>query len=332
MTHKAKPAAGYAACGQSGTRFPDLRLVVAVLSLLLAVSCDDGANPARSAAVLPGTTFVSTSVGRLAVWDTGPPAAAGRGEVIVLWPSILADHGIYRAQIEAWRDRHRLIVIDGPGHGRSGPPPGRFTMPMCAKAVAEILDATKVDRPVIIVGTSWGGLVAGEFALALPHRTRAVVMLNVPVNAPEKSIGDHFVVWSAAWMHGTSLFQDGVAEDFFLPSTRSRRGPAMDGFNEQLRLADGDAMSTAVASVLVDREPLAPRMKDIVAPVLFVAGRHDTLYPPDSLRRAAATLPNGRFQVLDTAHISVVDAPAETTALIDAFLASLPFEGHGRGQ
>ena len=31
----------------------------------------------------------------------------------MLWPSILADHGIYRAQIPVWRRQHRVIVIDG---------------------------------------------------------------------------------------------------------------------------------------------------------------------------------------------------------------------------
>ena len=100
----------------------------------------------------------------------------------------------------------------------------------------------------------------------------------------------------------------------------------MDAFNEQLQLADGGALSSAVASVLIDREPLAPRMQDIAAPTLFIAGRHDRLYPAETLRRAAARLPNGKFVILDTAHISVVDAPAQTLAAIDAFLATLPPE------
>jgi pimeloyl-ACP methyl ester carboxylesterase len=101
--------------------------------------------------------------------------------VIVLWPSILADHRIYRAPIEAWRGRHRLVVIDGPGHGDSGPAPGPFTMAQCGQALGEVLDALGITQPVVVIGTSWGGLVAGEFALAQPKRTLAVVMLNTPV-------------------------------------------------------------------------------------------------------------------------------------------------------
>lgn len=276
-----------------------------------------------TAPVLPAPRKVPTRVGPLAVRDTGVGAAAG--EVIVLWPSILSDHRIYLTQIEAWRGRHRLIVVDGPGHGDSGPAPGPFTMADCGQAVGEVLDALGVAQPVIVVGTSWGGLVAGEFALAQPGRTRAVVMLNTPVYtaAGGPSWSDRFVVWGARWIPGTGLYRDGVARAFFLPATRERAGPLMEDFHQQLQQADGAALAQSVRSVLIEREALAPRMAGITAPALFVAGRHDGMYPLESLRKAAAALPQGRFEVLDTGHISVVDAPQQTRALIDRFLASL---------
>jgi len=276
-----------------------------------------------SAPLLPPARQVPTRVGRLAVRDTGP--AGADGEVIVLWPSILSDHRIYRAQIEAWRGRHRLVVVDGPGHGDSGPAPGPFTMADCGEALREVLDGLAIDRPVVVVGTSWGGLVAGEFALARPQRTRAVVMLNTPVHvAPGGAgLGDRFVAWGARWIHGTGLYRDGVARAFFLPATRERGGAAMDDFHRHLREADGAGLARSVRAVLIEREPLAPRLRGIAAPTLFVAGRHDAMYPIETLRDAASTLPRGRFEVLETAHVSVMDAPAQATALIDAFLAGL---------
>jgi pimeloyl-ACP methyl ester carboxylesterase len=74
---------------------------------------------------------------------------------------------------------------------------------------------------------------------------------------------------------------------------------------------------------MIERAPLAPRLAGIAAPVLVIAGRHDELYPVESLRAASAALPRGRFEVVDSAHIAVVDVPQETTALIDRFLATL---------
>ena len=286
------------------------------------------AQPQPQAAGAPGPLLppgrqVPTAVGRLAVRDTGPAAAGG--EVIVLWPSILSDHRIYRAQIEAWRGRHRLVVIDGPGHGDSGPAPGPFTMARCGQALGEVLDALGVTQPVVVVGTSWGGLVAGEFALAQPARTRAAVMLNTPVHtAPGgPGFGDRFVTWGARWIHATGLYRDGVARAFFLPATRERGGPMMEDFHQHLRQADGAALALSVRAVLIEREALAPRLAGIAAPTLFVAGRHDGMYPLADLRSAAAALPRGRFEVLDTGHISVMDAPAQATALVDGFLAGL---------
>jgi 3-oxoadipate enol-lactonase len=282
------------------------------------LAVDANARPA----LLPKSRLVPTAVGRLAVHDTGP--VAGAREVIVMWPSILADHRMYRAQIEAWRSRYRILAIDGPGHGASGPAPGPFPMVRCAQALTEVLDGLRIAQPVIMIGTSWGGLVAGEFALAQPQRVSAVAMLNTPVHtAPGgPSLGDRFVTWGAHRMHRMSVYRDGVAKAFFLPQTRRRGGPVMDDFHQHLRDADGPALAQAVRSVLIEREALAPRMRHIAAPTLFVVGRHDAMYPVESLRAAATSLPRGCFEILDTAHISAVDAPEETTALLEAFIAA----------
>lgn len=270
---------------------------------------------------LPSASIRATRIGALAVSDTGPPGAGG--ETIVLWPSILTDHRIYRRQIDAWRSRHRLVLIDGPGHGRSGPAPMAFSMRDCGYAVSEVLEQLAITEPIVMVGTSWGGLVAGEFALEFPLKTRAIVMLNTPVftalHGP--SFGDRFVVWGARWIHRSRMYRDGVARAFFLPNTRLRHDDIQRDFDQHLREIDGVALAHAVHAVLLERQALAPRMDRIDAPTLVVAGRYDAMYPLESLRSAAARLPKGHFEVLDTAHISVVDQPENVTELIDTFLA-----------
>ena len=270
--------------------------------------------------LLPPARKVLTRIGAIAVRDTGP--AGTQGQTIVLWPSILADYRIYRHPIEVWRGRHRIVAIDGPGHGESGRSPGAISMHDCGQALGEVLDALAISEPVVVVGTSWGGLVAGEFALLQPKRTLAVVMLNTPVIKARDgpSLSDRFVVWGARWIHSTAAYRHGVAKAFFLPATIERGGIVQEDFHHHLRQADGAALSQAVRSVLIDREPLAHRMNGIKAPTLFVAGRQDAMYPVDALKRAAEALPNGHFEVLDTAHISVVDDPVSVTARIDDFL------------
>ena len=271
---------------------------------------------------LPPARLVQTIIGALAVRDT---ATSLTGDTIVLWPSILANYQIYQVPIEAWIGRHRLVIIDGPGHGDSGPAPEPFTMKQCGQAMSEILDELGVSTPAIIIGCSWGGLVAGEFAIDYPSRTKAVVMLNTPVHNKKGGLklSDRFVVLGARWLHATRVYQDGVARAFFLQKTCERGGPMMDAFHQHLQQVNGAAIARSVRSVMLEREPLAPRMVDIQAPTLFVVGRFDAMYPVETLKTAAASLHNGRFEILDTGHISVVDEPEKTTLLIDKFIETV---------
>ena len=109
----------------------------------------------------------------------------------------------------------------------------------------------------------------------------------------------------------------------FLPKTREKGGPISDAFRQHLQHADGAALARSVRSVMLEREPLAPRMALITAPILFVAGRFDTMYPFETLRDAALCAPKGCFEILDTSHISVVDEPEKTMRLIDDFIGGL---------
>ena len=272
---------------------------------------------------LPSQT-IPTHLGRLAVYDTGtPPRSASPAHVLVFWHAILADHHIYDAQVAALRGRHRLILIDGPAHGASDAVSGGFSIAQCAQAQAQVLDALEITQPVVVIGTSWGGLVAGEFALYYPSRTRAVVMLNTPVFQSTARLRDGFVAWGARWLSGTKVYVKGVAEGYFMPATREREAGFMAQFSQHIHRIGGKALAHVVRSVLLDREDLAARLSGITAPTLFLAGTHDPMCPVDEQRRAAAQLPRGRFMELPTAHIAVVDAPVESSRAIDGFLSEL---------
>jgi 3-oxoadipate enol-lactonase len=267
---------------------------------------------------------IPTRLGRLAVYDTGtPPRPDGSTQVLVFWHSILADHHIYDAQVAALRERHRLILIDGPAHGASGAPARRFSMSQCAQALEQVLDVLAITQPIVCVGTSWGGLVAGEFALLCPHRTRAIVMLSAPVFTSSARLRDGFVAWGARWLSGTNVYVKGVAEGYFMPATRERETAFMTRFRQHIHGIGGKALAQVVRSVLLDREDLSTRLRNIAAPTLVFAGTHDVMCPIDAQRRAAEQLPRGRFVELPTAHIAVVDEPVETTRAIDVFLSEL---------
>jgi 3-oxoadipate enol-lactonase len=299
------------------------RVPLCMGTLLLTACASSGGRIGASSPLTPlgAPTMVPTALGRLAVWDSGPRDAE---ITVVLWPSIFADHVIYSSLLAPWQGKHRLILIDGPGHGASeGPQDKPFSMQTCAMAIKQILDNKAIDRAVV-GGTSWGGLVAGEFALLYPDRTRGLIMMNTPffVSPEGASLADRLITWGAGTVLGTNLFTNGVARSFFLPATREAGGPVIAHFHSSLHQSDSKALSNAIRSVLIEREALADRLPQIKAPTLIVAGLQDDMYPLDVQREAAKRLPRGKLEVVDSKHISIVDKPVEVARLIDSFLVS----------
>jgi pimeloyl-ACP methyl ester carboxylesterase len=80
-------------------------------------------------------------------------------------------------------EERRVIGINGPGHGSSADPGRRYTLPECADAAAQVLDALGVVEPVDWVGNAWGGHVGILFATAWPRRCRSLVTIGSPVQA-----------------------------------------------------------------------------------------------------------------------------------------------------
>ncbi|HEY0338706.1 MAG TPA: alpha/beta hydrolase [Burkholderiales bacterium] len=74
--------------------------------------------------------------------------------------------------------RHRVIAFDRPGFGYSERPRKRVWTPHAQAALlARALDQLKVQQPVV-VGHSWGTLVALQLAVDFPQRLRGIVLIS----------------------------------------------------------------------------------------------------------------------------------------------------------
>ena len=71
----------------------------------------------------------------------------------------------------------RAIAISQRGHGRSSQPKGDYTFRLFAADVRDVLDALHIPSAVI-VGHSMGAVVASQFAVDFPGRTRALVLMG----------------------------------------------------------------------------------------------------------------------------------------------------------
>ena len=77
--------------------------------------------------------IIDTKLGRLHV------EVDGEGPAAVLWHSLFVDSSTWSRLRGLLRDDRRLVLIDGPGHGKSGFPATDFDLAACAEAVIQVL-------------------------------------------------------------------------------------------------------------------------------------------------------------------------------------------------
>ncbi|CAG9173164.1 Haloalkane dehalogenase [Cupriavidus pinatubonensis] len=214
----------------------------------------------------------------------GPPVLLLHGNGVRLEDFIAC--GLF----DALARRHRVIAIDRPGFGHSERPRGRLWTPLAQAALfRRLLERIGVERPVI-VGHSWGTLVAVEMGLCAPTdvsglvlvsgyyypTARADVWLNLPGATP--LIGDvlDHTVLPLAWR----LTLNRAVRLMFAPA------PVPDNFFEvvsremilrprQIRAASEDAVYLVPAA-----RRLQKRYADLTMPVTLVAGEGDMIVDP----------------------------------------------------
>lgn len=165
--------------------------------------------------------------------------------VALLWPSLFTDHSMWRSQIVALRAAGwRTLALDPPGHGLSKGLDRGFTMDECAEAALQPLDALDVHTPVVVLGRSWGGMVAPRIALRAPDRVRGMVLFNTTAESAVPFERAKNILL-------TKLLAIGVWTRLLTACSyrcNSRPRPGVSGQNLRLSLAETSARGTVIES------------------------------------------------------------------------------------
>jgi 3-oxoadipate enol-lactonase len=263
--------------------------------------------------------YVPTVVGRLHVKDEGS------GPAVALWHSLLCDGAMWHAQTGELRRDHRLLVIDGPGHGRSEPPPGPFTLEQCAHALEQVLDARGVERAAI-VGLSWGGMTAMRLALRSPERVRGLALLDTSAEAEKPRNRVRFRLMTEVYrrLGVTRFLVPAILEAMLSRRTIEERPILGEELLSRLRSFDRAAIVHAIDAVVLSRRSILDALPVIATPTLVVVGTEDRSTPPRRSERIVAAIRGARLvRIPGAGHLSALEAPAAVNAALRAFLASL---------
>ena len=264
---------------------------------------------------------VRTALGRIHVRIGG----AENSTALLFWPSLLMDGRMWSAQAAHFAGRHRVVLIDPPGHGGSSPLRAPFDFATCARALVQVLDGLGIDR-VHHVGNSWGAMIGVTFAARYPERVGATVLMNgtaSPAGIRQKA--EYRALLAAIRVAGFRGPLAGAAVDAFVGPTSKRQRPhVVDAVRASIRGLDVASVAHAVRSIVPRRPDQRPLLKSITAPTLVVAGREDATFPVAETKQLADGIPDATFVVIeDAAHLAALEVPERVNALIETFLASV---------
>jgi pimeloyl-ACP methyl ester carboxylesterase len=108
----------------------------------------------------------------------------GDGEPVVLIPGFAAGRETWVLQTPSLSREFRVITFDPRGVSESEKPEGPQSISLLADDLAHLLQALGISK-AHIVGASFGGFVAQEFALRYPFMTRKLVLCCTSFGGPK---------------------------------------------------------------------------------------------------------------------------------------------------
>lgn len=217
-------------------------------------------------------------------------------------------------------DGIKTIVFDIPGSGGSAPRRLPYRLRYLARLADKMLDALGIDGPVDVLGLSWGGALAQQFAFTCRGRCRKLVLvattpgvLMVPGSPfpllrllnPRRYRDPAHLEEIAPAIYGGEVRRDPrIIRDHYALS----RPPHWLGYLQQ-QIAFWGWSSL-------------PWLSQLPQPTLVLAGSDDPLVPLVNARILAKLIPRARLEVVDDGHLFLLSRPRRVTPSILAFLAA----------
>ena len=259
----------------------------------------------------------------------------GSGPVLLLLHGLGCDHTTWDPVIDVLAKRYTVIAPDLLGHGQSAKPRADYSLGGYANGMRDLLTLLGVDR-VTVVGHSFGGGVAMQFAYQFPERTERLVLvasggLGAEVSAGIRSIttpGSHQVLGLLTLPGVRQVTATGMRALSHTGWKRTRDLDEVAMIFDSFKDPHARAAIRHVVRAVVDWRGQIVTMADRAylteeMPMAVVWGRDDRVIPVQHASNVAALAPNARVEVLPNAgHFPHKDHPERFAKILHAFIRS----------
>ena len=269
----------------------------------------------------------------------------GQGPVLLLLHGLGCDHTTWTPVIDTLARHYTVIAPDLLGHGRSDKPRADYSVGGYANGMRDLITCLGIDK-VTVVGHSFGGGVAMQFAYQFPERTERLVLVASGGLGPEVSPliraistpGFHPAMTLLTLPGVRHVGKAGLRGLSRIPISHTRDldevAEIYDSFKDP---AARHAIRHVVKAVvdwrgqvisMADRAYLTQNM-----PIAVLWGDRDQVIPVSHAERVASLAPTARVEVIPNAgHFPHKDHPQRFAKLVHEFVRSTPPATYSRAR
>lgn len=249
---------------------------------------------------------------------------------------LLLIHGIgvamewYAENIDTLAQRHRLYLVDLPGHGRTDKPQAAYTLDYYAEFVSQFMQKVGLEQAAVL-GHSLGGGVALRLALSYPQRVNKLILMASA--ALGKEIAFPFRLATLPWLGEVLTKPSAFNASATLKSVFHDSAKIPANFHEVLvRYGKEPGAHAAILATLragvnfwgVRDEVLdstVGKLREIHCPTLILWGKQDAIFPAKLGERAQRAIPQAQLYLFEQCgHNPQVEQREEFHRLVLEFL------------
>lgn len=247
----------------------------------------------------------------------------GAGEPLIMIPGFASGAWGWFRQIEELSKDFQLITFDPRGIGKSK---NDFTkipsMKTFVEDVLEVLDELKIERANVL-GASFGGFVAQEFALSFPDRLDKLILSCTTAGGVDHVKPDIEILRS--FSPDPTLTIGERIRKFIRPAfTKEFNERHADEVEKVCRLRETNSVADEIYFAQLQAAftfDTGKRLDEIKNETLVVTGDRDDVVPMQNSENLAKKLPNAELKVIENgSHLIFIENADEFNKIVSQFV------------
>jgi poly(3-hydroxyalkanoate) depolymerase len=242
----------------------------------------------------------------------------GTGVPLVVCNGIGASLEVLDPLVEQLDASTTVVRFDVPGSGGSPDSPLPYGFPYLAAVLGRLLRKIGISGPVDILGLSWGGALAQQFAFQNPHRCRRLILVSTGTGAfmvpggfgvlakmvtPRRFLEPDYAASIAGDIYGGTVRNDpSVIKQLF---DRQLMAGSRVGYLHQLLAG---AVWTSLFALPFVRQR-----------TLIIAGLDDPIVPVVNAKIMGRLLPHATVHLHSGGHVDLITNAVELAPVIETF-------------